>query len=129
MSNRSYRDDKDRKKKKDRDCGDCTPGCGALGDLGCDLLMISLFTVALGYFTVAPVIDGNLTTRPARRLIRSCQTNVSAHRGPVCNLTPTCSAYGYEALSARGVRGLLDLRARLRDCREAGATRRAQGNP
>lgn len=108
----------------DCDLGDCDPGgcdgCDGCDAGGCDLALLMLLVATMNYFTVAPVREGNLFARPALRLIRSYQKHVSAHRPAVCNLSPTCSAYGYETIRTRGLRGVVDVRRRLRACREAG---------
>lgn len=112
-------------------CSDI-PGCGDFGDCDCDWLTMTgpaLLAVCYGALRTSAV-DPH-TTRPASpaarlasRLVRSYQLNVSAHRAPVCNLSPSCSRYGLQALAEHGLlRGLRLIRARLAECRAAGRAR------
>lgn len=111
-------------------------GCGdALdcGDVGCDCLTLLgptlvLTLVGAGRGAVDPHTPP-AASRPARvasRLVRSYQLNVSARRGPVCNLSPSCSRYGLQVLSRDGLRrGARLILVRLAACRRAGRRHRA----
>lgn len=111
------------KRKRDRgpDCGDC---CDA--DCFSFLAVTVLLQALLGMFragavdphTVRPASVG---ARLASRAVRSYQVNVSAGRPePVCNLSPSCSRYGLQAISAHGLLGGgLRVLRRLRACRAA----------
>lgn len=91
-------------------------------DGGCDLFFFMFIIACMNYFRVAPVTEGRRSARPVMRLVRSYQRHVSAHRPAVCNLSPTCSNYGLDVLRRRGVLGLIEVRARLRACGDAGRT-------
>ena len=110
------------------DCGDLSD-CADIGDCGCSWLTLTgpaLLTV-LARAARARAVDPH-TVRPrspaarlASRVVRSYQLNVSAHRAPVCNLSPSCSRYGLQVLAEHGLlRGLRLIRARLAACRAAG---------
>jgi len=113
-------------KKKSDNCSEC-------GECSCDvfdcftlLTVTVLLQAVLGMFR-ASAVDPH-TARPstvgarlASRAVRSYQLNVSARRGaPVCNLSPSCSRYGLQAISAHGlVGGGIRVVRRLRACRAA----------
>lgn len=105
------------------DCADC--GCGAFDCLSLMTVTV-LLQALLGVFR-ASAVDPH-TPRPAgagarlaSRVVRSYQLHVSARRAaPVCNLTPSCSRYGLEVLSSRGLlRGGVLVVRRLLACRAA----------
>ncbi|MFW6775864.1 membrane protein insertion efficiency factor YidD [Nocardioides sp. CPCC 205120] len=115
-----------RKKRRDDclDCGDC--GCASLDCLSLMTVTV-LLRVVLG--ALAPGAVDPHTPRPrswgaraAARGVRSYQIHVSARRAaPVCNLSPSCSRYGLQALSAHGLlRGGVLVGRRLAACRAAG---------
>lgn len=117
------------RRRRDKDCDllDC-------GDIGCDCLTLigpsmALTLVGVGRASAVDPHTARPATAPARwaaRLVRSYQLNVSAHRAPVCNLTPSCSRYGLQVLSEHGLlRSLPLVRRRLIACRKAGEARRA----
>lgn len=106
----------DRRRNADYCPLDDCDGC----DGGCDLTLAGILVTALAaYPRTTPVAQGPRTIRPALRLVRAYQQHVSAHRPAVCNLTPTCSRYGYAVLAEHGWRGLPLLRRRLTQCRTA----------
>ena len=115
------------------DCGDCGDVLDC-GDFGCDCLTLvgpSLVLTLVGARGVAPdpytAPPASWPARVASRLVRSYQLNVSARRGPVCNLSPSCSRYGLQVLSRHGLlRGAWLIRQRLGECRRAGEERRAR---
>ena len=109
-----------RKKGRLRDSLDC--GCDlAEGCSDCNpLLLTVLLTSFAGYFSTPRVSEGRVGTRALLRLIRSYQRNVSARRPAVCNLEPTCSRYGYAVIRDRGLRGVLEVRRRTKQCAQAG---------
>ncbi len=123
-----------RRGKKDRHVADwCDlPDCDGLDCDGCacDLsLLLALpaaYRVVVGAFRVSAVDPYTRPRTPgarvASRLVRSYQVNISARRSaPVCNLTPSCSRYGLQALSQHGpVRAAILIRRRLTACRLAG---------
>lgn len=107
---------------------DCSPDCGDCCDADCFsfLALTVLLQALLGMFR-ASAVDPH-TARPssagarlASRAVRSYQVNVSAGRSqPVCNLTPSCSRYGLQAISAHGLLGGgIRVLRRLRACRAA----------
>jgi putative component of membrane protein insertase Oxa1/YidC/SpoIIIJ protein YidD len=98
-------------------------GCDGCDCGGCDLTLFGFFISGMFYFSTPPVLEGPRTMRPALRLIRSYQRNVSAHRPAVCNLSPTCSRFGYETLRDTGWRGVRTVRERLTECRVTGQQR------
>lgn len=110
------------RRRRDRDC---SPDCGDCG--GCDLMLLlalpMLLKVVVGAFRPLAFAPGTaLPSRPgarfATRLVRSYQVNVAAQRDHyVCHMTPSCSAYGMEAVSRHGLLrgGALTVR-RLRRC-------------
>ncbi|WP_262347516.1 membrane protein insertion efficiency factor YidD [Nocardioides dongxiaopingii] len=120
-----------RAERRRRRKGGCD-GLDACGECGCDLFLLSpllLARVLLGSFG-ATAVDPYVV-RPARpggrgaaRLVRSYQLHVSARRArPVCRMTPTCSRYGLQALSAHGLlRGTWLIGRRLRRCGRADVT-------
>jgi uncharacterized protein len=120
------RDRRQARKRRGRDCAEGACDVAECGDCSPFLLGLVLATVA-GYRATPPVTAGRTTTRPLLRLIRSYQANVSAHRPAVCNLTPTCSHYAFEALQDGGATALPLVRRRLRLCAETGRRRRAVG--
>ncbi len=106
---------------------DCTnPGCDC-PDCGPLLLVPMLGKVLVGA-TRSTAVDpwtvpaATRTGRLGARLIRSYQVNVSVPRArPVCNLTPSCSRYGLEAVAELGaLRGSVAVARRLAQCRRAG---------
>lgn len=111
-----------RQNRRDRDCA---PDCGDCG--GCDLMMLlalpMLLKVIVGAFRPLAFAPGTALPRHpgarfATRLVRSYQVNVAAQRDHyVCHMTPSCSAYGMEAVSRHGLLrgGALTVR-RLRRC-------------
>lgn len=50
------------------------------------------------------------------KLIRIYQKVISPHQGDVCNFTPSCSNYAYEAIKRHGLRGVLMTFDRLERC-------------
>ncbi|WP_447643465.1 membrane protein insertion efficiency factor YidD [Nocardioides zeae] len=114
------------RKKKSDNCSEC-------GECSCDVFdcfTLLTFTVllqaALGMFRASAVDPhtarpGSPGARLASRAVRSYQLNVSARRtAPVCNLSPSCSRYGLQAISAHGLLGGgVRVVRRLRACRAA----------
>ena len=111
-------------RRRKRDWADCAD-CGDCGD--CSPFMLSplllLLHVVPGAFR-ADAVDpwvarpGGVLGRVASRMIRSYQLNVSVPRArSVCSMTPTCSRYGLQAVSAHGfVRGSVLVVRRVRRC-------------
>lgn len=110
--------------RRKRDWADCVD-CGDCGD--CSPFMLSplllLLRVVPGAFAGSAVDPwtarpGSVMGRVVARLIRSYQLNVSVPRArSVCTMTPTCSRYGLQAVSAHGfLRGGLLVVRRLRRC-------------
>ena len=121
-----------RRRRRGRDTFDCGDALDC-GDIGCHCISLigpglALTLVGAGSVSADPHTPPP-ASRPARvasRLVRSYQLNVSARRGPVCNLSPSCSRYGLQVLSRDGLlRGAWLIRARLAECRRAGQRRRA----
>ena len=117
-----------RRRRGDADCLDVLD----CGDVGCDCLSLIgpsmlLTLVGVGWASAVDPHTARPVSVPARwasRLVRSYQLNISARRGPVCNLSPSCSRYGLQVLSEQGLLGGLRLiRHRLIACREAGRAR------
>lgn len=111
-------------RRRKRDWGDCAD-CGDCGDcspfmLSPLLLLLRVLPGAVRADAVDPWVarPGGVLGRVASRLIRSYQLNVSVPRGrSVCSMTPTCSRYGLQAISAHGVvRGGLLVVRRVRRC-------------
>jgi putative membrane protein insertion efficiency factor len=91
-------------------------GCCLAESLGCGPQLV-LLAPALGRVALQ-ARDGRL-----QRMVRLYQQRVSAHRGPSCRMTPTCSHYALEALQTHGtVRGLRLTVGRLLRCRPGGPT-------
>jgi putative component of membrane protein insertase Oxa1/YidC/SpoIIIJ protein YidD len=110
-------------KKPTRKAIDCAPDCDGCDCGDCDLPLLVLAMSGVFYLSTPPVVEGGRTVRPVLRLIRSYQRNVSARRPAVCNLSPTCSRFGYETLRDTGWRGLWSVRRRLAECKAAGQRR------
>ena len=94
-------------------------GCGGCGRSGVMMMGLSaLVASVMGMSKVAPATAGSPAARVASRFVRSYQANVAAHRGvDVCNYTPSCSAYGLEAVERHGaVRGTAMAAARVARC-------------
>ncbi|MDF9717616.1 membrane protein insertion efficiency factor YidD [Nocardioides sp. ChNu-99] len=116
-----------RRKKRRDDCIDCSDcGCTSLDCLSVMTVTVLLRTL-LGAFAPGAVDPHtppprSWGARVAARGVRSYQLHVSPRRAaPVCNLTPSCSRYGLQALSAHGlVRGGVLVGRRLAACRAAG---------
>ena len=84
-------------------CAECMNGCDFLS-------LMALFKIATGVTRSTSRVDSPATSRAARaarRVIRSYQVNVSAVRDhTVCKSSPSCSAYGMQAIETHGaVRG------------------------
>ena len=94
-------------------------GCCLAESLGCgfDLMLIAPSAVR-------SVRSTGTRRRVADRLvaaIRLYQREISPHRGACCHFTPSCSAYGVEALERHGaVRGSWLTVRRLLRCRPGG---------
>jgi len=106
----------ERRKRRDdvADAGEC---CADVGS--CDPCLLGLLTLGLAMWRSVPdhpdTPRGGLQRWLWRR-IRAYQLYVSAHRPPRCPMTPTCSAYGLEAVRRHGALrgGVLVVRRLLR---------------
>jgi putative component of membrane protein insertase Oxa1/YidC/SpoIIIJ protein YidD len=96
-------------------CADCSPFM--LSPL---LLLLRVLPGAFRADAVDPWVErpAGFLGRAAARLIRSYQVNVSLPRAhAVCSMTPTCSRYGLQAVSAHGfLRGAALVVRRVRRC-------------
>lgn len=113
-----------KKPKRDR----CSDGCDGLQCCtvfdACDLLAV-LLAVILAVPQTPRVTHGPRGSRGALRLVEAYRLHVSPERPPCCNLTPTCSRYGRDALRERGLWALPSIIGRLRSCGEVARQRHA----
>ncbi|MDD2889910.1 MAG: membrane protein insertion efficiency factor YidD [bacterium] len=77
----------------------------------------SVITEELSADTLENKKGNNLFTSIATGLIRVYQVVISPRQGEVCNFTPSCSHYGYEAVEKKGIiEGILMTADRLERC-------------
>jgi uncharacterized protein len=108
-----------RRQRSGRKAGRSGDGCDGC-ESGCDAIsLFSLLWLTLPAALVTPAPAG--TPRAARwpvRLVVAYRERVSPTRPPACRFTPTCSAYGLEALGSHGLlRGSVLTVRRVRRCR------------
>jgi putative component of membrane protein insertase Oxa1/YidC/SpoIIIJ protein YidD len=107
---------------------DCSmPDCDLPDCDGCDCGSFTTSMVLLPALA-AGLLMSPLATPRARmtRAVRFYRAEVSPRVAPRCNLTPTCSTFGRDALEAHGALTSARLiRARLRQCRVEGARQRS----
>ena len=107
-----------KRKKKDKWYDGCDCGCDA-----CDLSLLSSLLLVVARFAGRPENPGSGSARVVTAAIRGYR-RVSPRLPTKCRYTPTCSAYGLEAVRRHGTRRGLRLTAdRLRRCRPGGAYR------
>lgn len=96
-------------------------GCCIAESLGCGPQLVLLGPAAVRLLLQGPVISGDGLSR-AQRLVRLYQARIGDRRGYVCcRMTPSCSAYAFEALGRYGTwRGARLAAARLLRCRPGG---------
>ncbi|GGQ54460.1 hypothetical protein GCM10010166_24250 [Couchioplanes caeruleus subsp. azureus] len=109
---------KRRRKRRKRhlgDCGDCD--CDVCDIPGCDFGLLSTTLLAFSRFGGERRARETGTDRAVTAAIRGYR-RVSPRLPTRCRFTPTCSAYGLEAVQRYGTRRGLRLAAeRLRRCR------------
>lgn len=111
-----------RRKRRGRECRDC---CDSLDC--CPVTLLMPFTLLWRTVRALPSTphdarSGDAAQRAGVRLIRAYQRGVSQRRTvAVCRSTPSCSAYGIEAIERHGLaRGCALIARRVRRCRVAG---------
>ncbi|MFI5496117.1 membrane protein insertion efficiency factor YidD [Actinoplanes sp. NPDC051859] len=104
-----------RRKKNSGDCGDCD--CDVCDIPGCDFGLLSTSMLAFARLGGGRRGPGSGTDRAVTAAIRGYR-KVSPRLPTRCRFTPSCSAYGLEAVQRYGTRrGLRLTAARLRRCR------------
>ncbi|WP_412751802.1 membrane protein insertion efficiency factor YidD [Krasilnikovia sp. M28-CT-15] len=105
-------------RKKDRWWENCDCACDLCDLPFCDLSLVSFGLLAAGKLGGRPGRAGApLRDRAALSAIRAYR-KVSPRLPTRCRFTPTCSAYGHEAISRYGLRrGSALAAARVRRCR------------
>lgn len=96
------------------DCADC-------GDLDCCSLSLVLLLVSVLRAVPATPVQRSAPygSRTALRLVEAYRLHVSPQRPAVCNLSPTCSRFGRDALRERGLRAVPAIVVRLAECSRA----------
>lgn len=106
-----------KRKKKDKWYDGCDCGCDACDLPFCDLSLLSSLLLVVARFAGRRENPGSGSARAVTAAIRGYR-RVSPRLPTKCRYTPTCSAYGLEAVRRYGTRRGLWLTAdRLRRCR------------
>lgn len=106
-----------RRKRKGRASDACDCDCDVCDILACDFGLLSTILLAFARFGGRGAAAGSGSARAVTAAIRGYR-RVSPRLPTRCRFTPTCSAYGLEAVQRHGTRrGLIMTAGRLRRCR------------
>ncbi|BCJ55573.1 hypothetical protein Asp14428_70480 [Actinoplanes sp. NBRC 14428] len=106
-----------RRKRKKKDRGGCDCDCDVCDLPGCDFGLLSTLMLVFARFAGAAGAPRTGSARAVTAAIRGYR-RVSPRLPTRCRYTPTCSAYGLEAVQRYGTRrGLILTAGRLRRCR------------